>query len=450
MNVAVVGAGRVGLIAAAGLADFGMRVQCVDIDESKITALTRGSVPFHEPGLMELLDKNRKADRLHFSTDLAEAVEKCLVLFIAVGTEEVAPGKANLAPLFAVTRAIAKSLGEYRVLVIKSTVPVGTAKAVLAELGKLTPIVCDVVSNPEFLREGSAIENFLRPDRIILGGNSEQALAVVRDIYRPLYLIETPIFTTDHETAELIKYATNAYLALKITFINEIANLCDAIGSDVHTVAKALGSDKRIGPKFLHPGPGFGGSCLPKDTRVLVNTGKQYGVNLCTVAAALETNYFQCRDVLNKLKNVLGSLEGRMICVLGLAYKPSTDDVRESRAMDFVRLLLEEGATVQAHDPAANAGAAAILQHERLNFFNDPYEAASGADALTVLTEWNEFRALGPAMLKRAMRGVVLYDVRNVFVPEAIAAAGLVYLGRGRGSKLSASVPEISNAVASR
>jgi len=450
MNVAVIGAGRAGLVAAAGLADFGLRVQCVDIDETKISALTSGSVPFHEPGLLELLEKNRKADRLHFSTNLGEAVEKCLVLFIAVGTEEESPGKANLKPLFAVTRNIAKGLREYRVLVIKSTVPIGTAKCVLEELRKHTSIPCDVVSNPEFLREGSAIENFLRPDRIILGGDSEQALAVVRDIYRPLYLIETPIFTTDHGTAELIKYAANAFLALKITFINEVANLCEAVGSDVHTIAKALGSDKRIGPKFMHAGPGFGGSCLPKDTRILLATAEQYGVKLRTVAAALETNYAQCRELLGKLKNVVGPLEGRTICVLGLAYKPSTDDVRESRAMDFVRLLLEEGAAVQAHDPAANIAAAAFIKHERLSFFNDPYEAASGADALAVLTEWNEFRSLVPSALKRAMPGAVLLDARNVFVPEAMAAAGFVYLGRGRRPKTSASVLETSETGTNR
>lgn len=442
MNVAVIGAGRVGLVAAAGLADFGLRVRCVDIDQDKIDALATGNVPFHEPGLEELLEKNRKADRLHFSSNLGEAVEKCLVLFIAVGTEEESPGKANLKPLFAVTQSIAKELKEYRVLVIKSTVPVGTAKRVLAELHKRTSVPCDVVSNPEFLREGSAIENFLRPDRLILGSDSQQALAIVRDIYRPLYLIEAPIVTTNHETAELIKYVANAFLALKISFINEIANLCEAIGTDVHVIVKAIGLDKRIGSKFLHPGPGFGGSCLPKDARVLLDTARESHVELRTMVAVLETNATLCRNLIDRIKRELGTLAGRTVCVLGLAYKPYTDDVRESRAMDVVRLLLEEGATVRAHDPAANGPAAKLLQHKRISFHADPYEAASTADALAILTEWNEFRNLDIGELKRMMEGNLILDARNVFDPDTVASQGLVYVGRGRRPKTAAPIPK--------
>jgi UDPglucose 6-dehydrogenase len=432
MNVVMIGAGRVGLVAAGCLADFGLKVHCVDNQEEKIKCLQSGRLPFYEPGLAELLLKNRQAGRLFFSTNLAEAVRQSLVIFIAVGTEEEVPGKANLSPLFRVSKQIARDMREYKVLVIKSTVPVGTARRLAAELERETKLPFDIVSNPEFLREGSAIENFMRPDRVILGGKNAQALAILRDIYRPLYLIETPIIATDNEAAELIKYASNAFLALKISFINEIASLCDRTGVDVHDMAKALGLDKRIGPKFLHPGLGFGGSCLPKDTRVLLATSKQYGIGLKTVEAALETNEEICSYLVGKIRRQLGALEGRIISVLGLAYKPFTDDVRDSQAIAFVRLLLEEGAVVRAHDPAANASAAQILRHNNLSFYSDACEAASDAEAVAVLTEWNEFRNLDLTDLRKVMKGDVLFDVRNVFDPDTAASYGFVYLGRGR------------------
>lgn len=432
MNVAVIGTGRVGLVVGAGLADFGLAVCCVDSDESKIASLQNGAMPFYEPGLRELIEKNCAACRLKFTTDLNQAVQGCLVLFIAVGTEELSPGKPNLEPLFAVSKNIVDVISEHRVLVIKSTVPVGTAVRLVAELRPRTKVPFEVVSNPEFLREGSALENFMRPDRVILGGTSQLALATVRDIYRPLYLVETPIITTDHATAELLKYATNAFLALKVTFINEMATLCDAIGADVHTIAKGLGLDKRIGPKFLHPGPGFGGSCLPKDTRTLVDTAKQLGCQLNTVEGLIRTNRSISSYLINQLKRKLTTLQDRTVCVLGLSYKPFTDDVRESPAIEFIRSVVAEGAQVQAHDPLANAEAKKVLAEDSVRFCPTPYVAAAGVDAVAVLTEWNEFRNLDLAELRRAMKGDVLLDARNLYEPENAAAVGFRYIGRGR------------------
>jgi len=428
----MVGAGRVGLVAGACLADFGIRVHCVDNRKDVIDDLRNGNLPFHEPGLAELYHKNTQAGRLFFTTNLAEAVNQSLVVFIAVGTEDEIPGRPNLKALFEVGRQMARLMTEYKVLVIKSTVPVGTARKLAEELKQETTVDFDIVNNPEFLREGSAIENFMRPDRVVLGGRSQHALAILKDIYRPLYLIETPIVITTNETAELAKYAANAFLAIKISFINEIATFCDSVDVDVHDVARILGLDKRIGPKFLHPGLGFGGSCLPKDTRALLATSRDCGCELRTVEGAVNTNLEICAYLVGRMKQSIGSLSGRTIGVLGLAYKPFTDDVRESRAIDMVRLLLNEGAIVQAHDPAANNFAAQILQHDNFHLFPNAYDAASGADVVAVLTEWNEFRNLDLVELKRAMKGDVLLDTRNIFDPDAAAAQGFVYLGRGR------------------
>jgi UDPglucose 6-dehydrogenase len=436
MNVAMVGAGRVGLVAAACLADFGIKVHCVDNRKEAIESLQNGRLPFHEPGLAELFQKNTQAGRLFFSMNLAAAVNQSLVVFVAVGTEDETPGRPNLKALFEVGRQIARLMTEYKVLVIKSTVPVGTARRLAAELKKETNVDFDVVNNPEFLREGSAIENFMRPDRVVLGGSSQHALAILKDIYRPLYLIETPIVVTNNETAELAKYASNAFLALKISFINEIATLCDSVAVDVHDVAKILGLDKRIGSKFLHAGLGYGGSCLPKDSRALVTTGRDHGCELRTVEGAVITNQEVCNYLVERLRHQIGTFKGRTVGVLGLAYKPFTDDVRESRAMDMVRLLLNEGVSVQAHDPAANAAAAQALQHDHLRLCNDAYEAASGADAVAVLTEWNEFRNLDLQELKKVMKGDVLLDARNILDPDTAVAHGFVYLGRGRAPRL--------------
>lgn len=432
MNVAVVGAGRVGLVVGAGLADFGLQVCCVDSDKSKISLLQNGELPFYEPGLREMVEKNCRASRLQFTTDLREAVRKSLVLFIAVGTEEATAGKPNLDPLYAVAKGVAQAMTEYKVLIIKSTVPIGTAPRLISELRTLTKIPFDVVSNPEFLREGSAIENFMRPDRVIIGSNSQQALAIVRDIYRPLYLIETPIITTDHATAELLKYATNSFLAMKITFINEMATLCDATGADIHAIAKGIGLDKRIGPKFLHPGPGFGGSCLPKDTRSLVEIAKRFHCRLHTVEGTVASNDEITGYLVARLKEKLTSLKNRTVCVLGLSYKPSTDDVRESPALRFIDALVKEGAQMQVHDPMANNEAKRVLSGTHIRFYQDPYSAAAGADAVAVLTEWNEYRNMDLAEIRRNMKGDVLLDTRNIYEPSAAVAQGFDYLGRGR------------------
>ena len=434
MNISVIGAGRVGLVVAAGLADFGLNIFSVDSDQSKIDRLQRGELPFYEPGLRELVEKNRSASRLHFTVNLADAIHKSLVLYIAVGTEEVTPGKPNLGPLFEVSRAVGKLAKEYKVMAIKSTVPIGTAVRVIAELRKTTKIPCDVVSNPEFLREGSAIENFLRPERVILGGSSQQALAIMRDIYRPLYLLDTPIIATDHTTAELIKYATNAFLATKITFINEMANLCDVTGADVHMISKGLGLDRRIGPKFLHPGPGYGGSCLPKDTRTLSNIAQEHGLKMNVVDGTIEANDAISSYLVGRLKKMLGNLKGKIIGVLGLSYKPFTDDVRESPAIRFVQALTAEGAQVQAHDPMATDEAVKVFGENSARFFSNPFAAATDAHAVAILTEWNEFRNLDLAEVRRVMKGNILLDTRNIYEPTAAMAQGFRYAGRGRGS----------------
>ncbi len=447
MNIAVMGAGRVGLVVAAGLADFGLNVFAVDSDPSKIDRLQNGELPFYEPGLRELVEKNRSASRLHFTVDPAAAIHKSLVLYIAVGTEEMTSGKPNLGPLFEVSRAVGKLAKEYKVIAIKSTVPIGTAARVIAELRKTTQIPCDVVSNPEFLREGSAIENFLRPERVILGGDSQRALAIMRDIYRPLYLVDTPILATDHATAELIKYATNAFLATKITFINEMANLCDVIGADVHMISKGLGLDRRIGPKFLHPGPGYGGSCLPKDTRTLLDMAQERGLKMNVVEAAIQANDAISSYLVGRLKQMLGNLQGKTIGVLGLSYKPFTDDIRESPAIKFVQALIAEGAQVQAHDPMATDEAVKVLGKNSARFCPNPFAAATDAHAVAVLTEWNEFRNLDLAEVRRVMKGAILLDTRNIYEPRAAVAQGFRYVGRGRGSTSSralgaSSIPE--------
>ena len=432
MEIAVVGAGRVGLVTAAGFADFGLSVCCVDSDKSKVAFLQSGKVPFYEPGLQELVDKNRSASRLTFTTELRDAVRTSQVLFIAVGTEELSSGKPNLGPLFEVAKTIGTVMKDYKVIVIKSTVPVGTASRMISELQNVTKVPFDVVSNPEFLREGAAIENFMRPDRVILGGSSERALAIMGNIYRPLYLVDTPFVITDHTTAELIKYATNSFLATKISFINEMANLCDATGADVHAIAKSLGLDKRIGPKFLHPGPGFGGSCLPKDTRTLIDIARQHGCRVHTVEGTVETNRNIAAYLAGKLKEKLGSLSGRTVAVLGLSYKPLTDDVRESPAIDFIRILLGEAVQIRAHDPSANHEAEKILPSAHVCFCRNPYAAATDADAVAILTEWNEFRNLELAELRRIMSGNVLLDTRNLYDPVRAVALNFQYIGRGR------------------
>ena len=437
MNVAIIGSGYVGLVTGACLADFGHAVVCVDKAAPRVEMLTAGEIPFFEPGLAEIVSRNRQAGRLRFTTDLGDAVRASTVIFIAVGTPEGANGEADVSQVGAVADELAAHLDGYRVIVTKSTVPVGTGAWLRDHLTtRLGPAAeFDVVSNPEFLREGSAVGDFLRPDRVVIGTTSERAAGLMRELYRPLYLIETPIVVTGVESAEMIKYAANAFLAVKIGFINEIANLCEGVGADVHVVAKAMGLDKRIGPKFLHPGPGYGGSCFPKDTRALAALGTRYDTPQRIVEAAIDTNTAQRERLLGKIERALDGAAGREVAVLGLAFKPNTDDVRESPALYICRELVRTGARVRAFDPIAGRAAEAQLRDagDSLTFPADAYEAARGADALVIMTEWNEFRGLDLSRLRDLMTGRLIVDARNGLDPAQVQAHGFAYVGTGRG-----------------
>jgi UDPglucose 6-dehydrogenase len=445
MNVAIIGTGYVGLVTAACLADFGHTVICVDRSRERIDTLRAGRVPFHEPGLGELVAKGMDAGRLRVSTDLGEAVRSSAVIFIAVGTPEGVGGDADMSQMSDVAAELAAHLTEYRVIVTKSTVPVGTGAWLRGEIRSrlASPVDFDVVSNPEFLREGSAVNDFLRPDRVVIGTESERAEAIMRQIYRPLYLIETPIVVTSLESAEMIKYASNAFLAVKIGFMNEVANLCERLGADVHVVAKGMGLDKRIGPKFLHPGPGYGGSCFPKDTRALASLGARHGAPQHIVTAAIDVNARQRERLVEKISIATGGLAGRRIAVLGLAFKPNTDDVREAPAIFVCRALAAAGAQVRAFDPVANHSAAAALGDgapggaaSAVTFAEDAYDALAGADALVIMTEWNEFRGLDLARVRASMAHPVIVDARNVLDPVETRASGFSYVGTGRGAPL--------------
>jgi UDPglucose 6-dehydrogenase len=436
VDIAIIGTGYVGLVSGACFADFGHTVTCVDSDRTRVARLVAGDVPFYEPGLTELVDRNAQAGRLLFTTDTADAVSRATVIFLAVGTPEGVDGAADLSQVGAAASAIAAAIDGYRVIVTKSTVPVGTGQWLEAQirLAAGRPIDVDVVSNPEFLREGSAIGDFMRPDRVVIGTASERAADVMREIYRPLFLIETPIFVTDVATAEMIKCASNAFLAVKISFMNEIANLCDRVGADVHGVAKGMGLDKRIGPKFLHPGPGYGGSCFPKDTRALVALGATHGIRQQIVESAVEVNERQREVVLEKIARALGGVHGRRVAVLGLAFKPNTSDVREAPALHVCRALAAGGASLQVFDPVAAGEAAHALADldGRIHYAADAYTAAAGADALVIMTEWNEFRSLDLARLKALMRQPVLVDTRNVLDMALARGLGFTYACTGR------------------
>ncbi len=437
MHVTVVGTGYVGLVAGAGLADFGLHVVCVDKIREKIELLEKGIIPFYEPGLKELVDRNVSNGRLSFSTDLATSVRSSLVIFIAVGTPSRDDGTVDLSAVEAVAREIGQVIDDYKVVVTKSTVPVGTnrrIREIILEEAK-NSVSVDVVSNPEFLREGSAVEDFMRPNRVVIGSDSEKALAIVKDIYRPLYLIETPFVVTNLETAEMIKYASNAFLATKISFINEVANLCEAVGADVHHVAKAMGLDKRIGPKFLHPGPGFGGSCFPKDTKAFVAIGREHNAPQRIVESVIQVNEAQKRRSIEKVKMVLeDEVQGKTVSVLGLSFKPNTSDIREAPSITLIGSLLEEGAKIRAFDPAAIEEFKNLFPEGTIYYAKDSYDAAEGADVLVVVTEWNEFRNLDLERLKGIMNGYRIVDLRNVYDPHKVQALGFQYIGVGRGA----------------
>ena len=431
-KIAMVGTGYVGLVSGACLADFGNRVVCVDVDTARIKALESGDIPFFEPLLEDLVCRNLQAERLAFTTNLRDAVHGADVIFIAVGTPDRGDGHADLSALFRVVEDVTPHLEGYQVIVTKSTVPVGTGRQVRERLRSLvrSGVEVDVASNPEFLREGSAIEDFMRPNRVVIGAETERAGTVMREIYRPLFLNETPIVMTNLETAELIKYASNAFLATKISFVNEMANLCERYGADVRVLAKAMGLDKRIGDKFLHAGVGYGGSCFPKDTEALVRIGEQVGYDLRIVRAAIEVNQERATQAVSKLEHLLGNVEGRTICLLGLAFKPNTDDIREAPAVRIARLLQEKGARVRGFDPVAMERTR-VLEPE-IELYPGVYEAVAGADAVVLCTEWNEFRTLDLERVKQSLRQPVLLDCRNIYERERMAALGFRYDCFGR------------------
>jgi len=430
----MIGTGYVGLVTGSCLAEFGHQVICMDKDQSKIDSLKSGKIPIYEPGLDLLVDKNVKEGRLSFTGEMAKAVKSASAVFIAVGTptSRRGDGYADLTYIYAATKDIARYLDGYTVIVDKSTVPVGTARQVHRILSEENPGAdFNVVSNPEFLREGAALNDFMRPDRIVIGSDSERANAVMKEIYDPLYLISTPIVITGLETAELIKYAANAFLALKISFINEMATICEAVGADVIDLAKAIGLDGRIGKKFLHPGPGYGGSCFPKDTLALLRVAQEHGVAARLVEAGVEVNAAQKARMVKKIRDALGGSESvKTIAALGLTFKPETDDLRDSPALSILPPLAEKGARIQAHDPQAMAEAKEMFPE--FTYVDSPYQACENADAVVLLTEWNQYRALDLEKMKALMKGDVFIDLRNVYDPSRVKRAGFQYVGVGR------------------
>ncbi|HML43129.1 MAG: UDP-glucose/GDP-mannose dehydrogenase family protein [Hyphomicrobium zavarzinii] len=433
MRIAVVGSGYVGLVSGACLADFGHEVTCIDSNDDKVKALQDGIMPIYEPGLDQIVARNCQAKRLVFTTDLKEPVKKADAVFIAVGTpSRRGDGHADLSYVYAVAREIAANVQGFTVVITKSTVPVGTGDEVERIIREANPEAdVAVVSNPEFLREGAAIEDFKRPDRIVVGIEDERARAVMTEVYRPLYLNQAPLMFTARRTSELIKYAANAYLAMKITFINEMADLCEAVGSNVQDVAHGIGLDKRIGSKFLHAGPGYGGSCFPKDTLALVKTAQDYGSPLRLIETTVAINDQRKRAMSRKVARAIGTdMRGKTIAILGLTFKPNTDDMRESPAISIIQGLQDNGAIIRAFDPEGMEAAKDYLSG--VTFGSDPYSIAEGADALVLVTEWDAFRALDFPRLKGVMREPLLVDLRNVYRREQIARHGFRYISVGR------------------
>ena len=438
-NITVIGTGYVGSVSGACLADFGNHVICVDTNSEKIESLKKGIIPIFEPGLDAIVARNSASGRLSFSTDLAAALKQSAVVFIAVGTPPADDGSADLSCVEAAARQIGSLIDTYTVIVDKSTVPVGTGRKVAGwvseELEKRKRRVeFDVVSNPEFLREGSAVYDFTHPDRVVIGSGSERARNIMKDVYRSLYLNETPYIETNLESAELIKYASNAFLAVKITFINEIANLCEKTGADIQDLSRAMGKDGRIGAKFLHAGPGYGGSCFPKDTRALARTGRENGEIQNIVEATIETNERQKIRAAQKIETVTGPLAGKTLAILGLAFKPNTDDMRESAAIAVCEYLASRDAKLRVYDPAAMKEAqwrlAAIK--DSVYYARDEYDAAQGAHALVIITEWNQFRNIDLSRVRKLLSDPYFIDLRNIYTREEVANAGLRYFGIGR------------------
>jgi UDPglucose 6-dehydrogenase len=432
MKIAVVGTGYVGLVTGTCFAEFGVSVTCVDVDAQKISVLQKGKVPIFEPGLEEMVRRNMAEGRLAFSTDLKSAVEKSQVVFIAVGTPQRDDGSADLSFVREVARGIGSAMNDYKVVVTKSTVPMGTGAMIREIMQKEVPrsVEFSVASNPEFLREGSAIEDFIRPNRVVIGADDPKAIAILKELYNPLYLIETPFLITNVVSAEMIKYASNAFLATKISFINEIALLCEKVGADVHEVARGMGLDHRIGRLFLHPGPGYGGSCFPKDTLAVLTVGRNHQLEMKVIAAVVEVNDAQIGRMVEKIRGLSEGLQGKRIGVLGLSFKPNTSDTRESPAIRIIQELQKEGARIRAFDPVAIHEARQVLQD--VEYGSDEYDTATGCDALVLATEWNQFRNLDLPRIKSIMRQPVMIDLRNVYEPEDLRRQGFRYAAVGR------------------
>ena len=432
-NITIIGTGYVGLVTGVGLSEFGNKVICADIDHNKIAHLNEGKVPIHEPGLGEIIKKNVSSNRLFFSSDIASSIKSSKVIIIAVGTPQSESGKANLDHVFSVVQTIADNINDYKIICTKSTVPIGTGKRIINKLkkGLEEDLDFNYVSNPEFLREGSAVKDFLWPDRIIIGTKSKKAYKIMCNIYRPLYINKNPIQRTTVETSEMIKYASNSFLALKISYINEIANLCELVGADVHDVASAMGKDGRISDKFLHPGPGFGGSCFPKDLEALLSVSNDNNISMETLKAAILANKKQKEKMGEKLEKLIpNGINGKKIAVLGLSFKANTDDVRESSSIDIINYILNLGGTVNAYDPIANNPMSKIFK--AISYYDDVYNAINGADALVIMTEWNEFRALDLIRIKKLMKGNYILDTRNIINMKELSDSGFIYDNLGR------------------
>lgn len=433
MNICVIGTGYVGLVTGTCFAEFGVNVVCVDKDKNKIDKLNNGAIPIYEPGLEELVKKNVKDGRLSFTTDIDKAIKDAIVVFIAVGTPPKDDGSADLSYVEDVAGSIARNLNGYKVIVTKSTVPVGTGeriRKIILEINKKQENF-DIVSNPEFLREGSAIEDFMRPNRVVIGASSERAVEVMKELYRPLYLIETPFVITNVESAEMIKYASNAFLATKISFINEVANICERVGADVHAVAKGMGLDHRIGSKFLHSGPGYGGSCFPKDTQAIAQIAKENNYTFEIVEAVINANKKQKERMIEKIVKMVDELKGKTISILGLSFKPNTDDMRDAPSVDIINGLLKRGAKIKAYDPVAMDEARKIFNDD-IKYCKNSYDAAEGSDALVLITEWNQFRNLDIGKIKGLLKSPIIIDLRNVYELQKMKELGIRYTGVGR------------------
>lgn len=439
MKIAIIGTGYVGLVTGVCLADFGNNIICVDNDKEKIDILNKGQLPIYEPGLKEIIERNRHYKRIEFTTDIKYAVSHSEIIFITVGTPEKEDGNADLKYVFEVAKDIASYMNGYKVIVDKSTVPIGTGKKVREIIQNIlndrkVNYKFDVVSNPEFLREGKALYDFMHPDRIVIGSESKKAIEIMKEVYRVLKLNDIPFITTNLETAEMIKYASNAFLAMKISYVNEIANLCEKIGADIQVVTSAMGKDGRISPKFLHCGPGYGGSCFPKDTKALAKIGRENNSPITLIESTIKANQNQKLKMVEKIEKAMGNVKGKTIAILGLAFKPETDDIREAPSMVIIEELYQRGAKIKAFDPQAMEEVRRKLKHlEEIIFCKDEYEAIEGADALVIITEWNQFRRLDFKKIKEIMKDNYIFDLRDIYTKEIVEKEnGFKYFSVGR------------------